>query len=71
MNIGCGVIFVNYDGRDKFHTNVGDNAFVGSNSNLVAPIELENWAYVAAGSTITKNVEEGALSIARGQQRNI
>ena len=71
VNIGCGVIFVNYDGKDKFHTNIGDNAFVGSNCNLVAPLEVESWAYIAAGSTITKNVESGALSIARGEQRNI
>lgn len=71
VNIGCGVIFVNYDGRNKFHTNVGDNAFIGSNSNLVAPVDIKSWGYVAAGSTITKDVEEGSLSIARSQQKNI
>lgn len=71
VNIGCGVVFVNYDGKVKFHTTVGDNAFIGSNSNLVAPIEVKDWGFIAAGSTITKNVEEGALSIARSQQKNI
>lgn len=71
VNIGCGVIFVNYDGRNKFHTNVGDHAFIGSNSNLVAPIDIKDWGYIAAGSTITKDVEEGSLSIARSQQKNI
>lgn len=71
VNIGCGVVFVNYDGKDKYHTNIGNNAFIGSNSNLVAPIEVEEQAYIAAGSTITKNVEEGSLSIARAPQRNI
>lgn len=70
VNIGCGVIFVNYNGKDKQITKVGDNAFIGSNSNLVAPVNIQNWAYVAAGSTINKDVEEGALSIARAQQVN-
>lgn len=71
VNIGCGVVFVNYDGKDKFHSIVGNNAFIGSNSSLVAPVEVKDWGFVAAGSTITKDVEEGALSIARSQQRNI
>lgn len=70
VNIGCGVIFVNYNGKDKNITKVGDNAFIGSNSNLVAPVSIQDWAYVAAGSTINKDVEEGALSIARAQQVN-
>lgn len=70
VNIGCGVIFVNYNGKDKQITKVGDNAFIGSNSNLIAPLNIQDWAYVAAGSTINKDVEEGALSIARAQQVN-
>lgn len=70
VNIGCGVIFVNYNGREKFRTTVGDNAFIGSNSNLVAPVNIEDWAYIAAGSTITKEVKEGELSIARANQVN-
>jgi bifunctional UDP-N-acetylglucosamine pyrophosphorylase/glucosamine-1-phosphate N-acetyltransferase len=71
VNIGCGVIFVNYNGKEKFRTIVGDHSFIGSNSNLVAPVKVQEWGYVAAGSTITKEVNEGALSIARAEQRNI
>ncbi len=71
VNIGCGVIFVNYDGKNKFHTSIGNNAFIGSNANLVAPIVVADWGHIAAGSTITKDVEEGALSIARSHQKNI
>lgn len=70
VNIGCGVIFVNYNGKDKQITKVGNNAFIGSNSNLVAPVNIQDWAYIAAGSTINKDVEEGALSIARAHQVN-
>lgn len=71
VNIGCGVVFVNYDGRDKFRSKVGDNAFIGSNANLVAPIEVEDNGYVAAGSTITKKVLKGQLSLERAPQKNI
>ena len=71
VNIGCGVVFVNYNGREKFRAKVGDNAFIGSNSNLVAPIEVEDNAYIAAGSTITKNVLKGQLSLERAPQKNI
>ena len=67
-NIGCGVVFVNYDGKHKFRSKVGDNVFVGSNSNLVAPVVLEDGAYIAAGSTITQDVPGGALCIARARQ---
>lgn len=70
VNVGCGVVFVNYNGREKFKTIVGDYAFLGSNSNLVAPVEVKDWGYVAAGSTITKDVGEGDLSIARAHQVN-
>ena len=68
VNIGCGVVFVNYNGREKFMTTVGDNAFIGSNSNLVAPLNVQSWGYIAAGSTITREVKQGALSIARAVQ---
>ena len=71
VNIGCGVVVVNYDGRDKFRAKVGDNAFIGSNANLVAPIEVEENGYVAAGSTITKKVLKGQLSLERAPQKNI
>lgn len=71
VNIGCGVIFANFNGREKFQTIVGDNSFIGSNSNLVAPLKINDWGYIAAGSTITKEVEEGCLSIERATQVNI
>ncbi len=70
VNIGCGVVFVNYDGKSKHKTIVGDGAFVGSNSNLVAPVTIEEGGYVAAGSTITDNVKKGDLAIARARQVN-
>ncbi len=69
-NIGCGVVFVNFDGKNKHKTIVGDGAFVGSNSNLVAPVTIEEGGYVAAGSTITENVKRGDLAIARARQVN-
>lgn len=68
VNIGCGVIFANYDGKDKFRSKVEDNAFIGSNSNLVAPVEIGENAYVAAGSTIITKVMKDSLSIARARQ---
>lgn len=71
INVGCGVIFVNYDGKFKHRSIVEDGAFIGSNSNLVAPVKVYKEGYVAAGSTITKDVEEGALSIERAEQKNI
>lgn len=71
VNIGCGVITVNYDGVNKHKTIINDYSFVGSNSNLVAPVEIGKNAFVAAGSTITKDVDDAALAIARGQQANI
>lgn len=67
-NIGCGVVFVNYDGKKKSKTTVGKNAFIGCNVNLVAPVTVEDGAYVAAGSTVTKDVESDALCIARSKQ---
>lgn len=70
VNIGCGVVFVNYDGAKKNRTVVKDNAFVGCNVNLIAPITVEENAYVAAGSTITKTVPENSLAVARVRQDN-
>ena len=70
VNIGCGVVFANYNGKAKNKTIVGDNSFVGSNSNLVAPVELGKNSFVAAGSTITKEVPENALGLARARQEN-
>lgn len=71
INIGCGVIFVNYDGKFKHRSIVEDDAFIGSNSNIVAPVNIKKDAYIAAGSTITKDVGEGMLSIERAEQKNI
>lgn len=70
VNIGCGVIFVNYDGNKKRRTIIEDNAFVGCNTNLVAPVRVKSNSYIAAGSTITQDVPEGALAIARARQVN-
>lgn len=70
VNIGCGAITVNYDGKNKFVTTIEDNAFVGCNSNLIAPVTIGEKAYVAAGSTITKNVPSEALAIGRARQEN-
>lgn len=70
-NIGAGTIFANYDGVNKHHTEVGKYSFVGSDTVLVAPVEIADGAYVAAGSTITDTVQPGALGVARGKQRNI
>ena len=70
VNIGCGTIVVNYDGREKHRTTVGDGAFIGCNTNLVAPVEVHKDAYTAAGSTITKDVPAGALAVARARQEN-
>lgn len=64
-NIGCGVVFANYNGKTKSQCTLGDNVFVGSNSNLIAPVNLADSAYVAAGSTIHKDVPKHALAIAR------
>ena len=68
VNIGCGVVFVNYDGKNKHRSIVKDNAFIGSNSNLVAPVVIEEKGYVATGSTVTEDVPAGALCVARARQ---
>ncbi|OZU89524.1 UDP-N-acetylglucosamine diphosphorylase/glucosamine-1-phosphate N-acetyltransferase [Virgibacillus indicus] len=70
VNVGCGTITVNYDGKNKFLTTIEDDAFIGCNSNLIAPVTVGKGSYVAAGSTITKNVPEDSLSVARARQTN-
>ncbi|WP_028781776.1 bifunctional UDP-N-acetylglucosamine diphosphorylase/glucosamine-1-phosphate N-acetyltransferase GlmU [Thalassobacillus devorans] len=70
VNIGCGTITVNYDGANKHLTTIEDDAFVGCNSNLIAPVTVGKGAYVAAGSTINEDVPAEALSIARSRQTN-
>jgi bifunctional UDP-N-acetylglucosamine pyrophosphorylase / glucosamine-1-phosphate N-acetyltransferase len=67
-NIGAGTITCNYDGARKHQTTIGEGAFIGSNSTLVAPLTVSDGAYVAAGSTITKSVEADALAIGRAYQ---
>ena len=69
-NFGCGSITVNYDGKNKHKTIIGDDVFVGSNSNLVAPITISDSSFIACGSTITKDVPNNTLSIARSRQIN-
>jgi bifunctional UDP-N-acetylglucosamine pyrophosphorylase / glucosamine-1-phosphate N-acetyltransferase len=68
VNIGAGTITCNYDGQKKHQTEIGDGAFIGSGSQLVAPVRIGSGAYVAAGSTITENVPDGALGLARQRQ---
>lgn len=70
VNVGCGTITVNYDGTNKFLTTIEDDAFIGCNSNLIAPVTIGKGSYVAAGSTITEDVPEDALSVARARQTN-
>ncbi|AKA71347.1 bifunctional UDP-N-acetylglucosamine diphosphorylase/glucosamine-1-phosphate N-acetyltransferase GlmU [Clostridium scatologenes] len=70
-NFGCGTVVVNYDGTAKYKTIIGDNAFIGCNTNLVSPVTVKDNSYIAAGSTITKEVPEGALAVARARQKNI
>lgn len=62
-NIGCGVVFCNYNGREKFKTIIGKNCFIGSNVNLVAPITINDFAFIAAGTTVTKDIEKGKFAV--------
>lgn len=71
VNIGAGMITCNYDGRDKHKTEIGDDAFVGANTTLVAPIKVGNEAVVAAGTTLTKSIDVGSLGIAREKQQEV
>ena len=71
VNIGCGTITCNYDGKLKHKTQIGNDVFVGSNTNFVAPVEIGDHAFIAAGSTVTENVPPHTLAVARGRQRNI
>ena len=62
------MVFVNYDGKHKFRSVVGDRVFVGSNANIVAPVHLADGAYIAAGSTVTRDIPSGALCVARSRE---
>lgn len=70
INVGCGVVTVNYDGKNKYRTTVKDGAFIGSNCNLIAPVTIGENALLAAGSTITDSVDDGDMGIARARQSN-
>ncbi|MBR2322952.1 MAG: hypothetical protein IKA54_05110 [Clostridia bacterium] len=67
-NIGCGAIFVNYDGVNKHRTTVGNGCFIGSNCNVIAPVKIDDGAYVCAGTTITSNLASGDFAIGRVKQ---
>lgn len=68
VNFGCGSITVNYDGKEKHKTNIGDNVFIGCNTNLIAPIDIKSNSFIAAGSTITSDLDQGDFAIARSPQ---
>jgi bifunctional UDP-N-acetylglucosamine pyrophosphorylase/glucosamine-1-phosphate N-acetyltransferase len=70
VNFGCGVVTVNYDGRKKHRAKIGNNVFIGCNANLVSPVTVSDNSYIAAGSTITDDIPEYALAIARERQIN-
>lgn len=70
VNFGCGVVTVNFNGKEKNRCQIEDDAFIGCNTNLIAPVRIGKRAYTAAGSTITKDVPENALAIAREKQTN-
>lgn len=70
VNFGCGTVVVNYDGKNKYRTTIGDGAFIGCNTNLVSPVTVHDEAFTAAGSTITEDVPSKALGIARARQIN-
>ena len=71
VNIGAGTITCNYDGKNKNKTHIGDNSFIGTNSSLVAPVDIGKNAYVGAGSTITKDIPDNSLGISRPKQKNV
>lgn len=70
VNFGCGCVTVNYDGKKKHRTTIGDNCFIGCNTNLIAPVKVDDFSYTAAGSTITQDVPENSLAVARAKQVN-
>ena len=70
VNFGCGTVTVNYDGKNKHRTSIGDNSFIGCNTNLIAPVKIGSYGFTAAGSTITDDVPDGSMGIARSRQTN-
>jgi len=71
INVGCGVVFVNYDGRDKHRSVIEDGTFIGCNVNIVSPVKIGKGAYIAAGGTVTSDVPPGALFVARKRGKSI
>ena len=71
VNFGCGTVVVNYDGYNKYQTTIGDDCFIGCNTNLVSPVKLGDRVFTAAGTTVTKDVPAGALTVARARQTNM
>ena len=70
INVGCGTIFANYDGKNKHHSTIGDNSFIGSGTIIVSPVNMEKNSATAAGSTITQDISEHTMAIARARQVN-
>lgn len=70
-NFGCGVVTANYDGKKKYTTTVGDRAFIGCNTNLISPVHVGDGAYTAAGTTVDRDVPDGALAVGRVRQKNL
>ena len=68
VNVGCGVVFVNYDGRRKHRSYVGDGSFLGSNCNLVAPVRIGAGCFLAAGTTLTRDMADGDFCIGRSRE---
>lgn len=71
INVGCGTIFVNYDGKKKHRSHVGKESFIGCNANIVSPVNIGERVFIAAGTTVTNDIEAEALAISRVEQRNI
>jgi bifunctional UDP-N-acetylglucosamine pyrophosphorylase/glucosamine-1-phosphate N-acetyltransferase len=69
INVGCGVVFVNYDGKEKHRSTIEDGAFIGCNVNLVSPVHVGAGAYVAAGTTVTRDVPAGSLGVGRAKEK--
>lgn len=71
VNVGCGAVFANYDGKIKSRSTVGDDCFIGCNCNIIAPVAVKSGAYIAAGTTVCGDVEEQALVIGRCRERSV
>src|SRR5262249_33411872 len=71
VNIGCGTITCNYDGHAKYQTVIEEDAFIGSDTQLIAPVTVGRGAYVGTGTTVRENVPPGALAVSAGKQRNV